>query len=87
MAEIKALGLCGSLRASSTNRILLEAAQALAPSPMRITSIADGSIVPHFNPDLEEHSLKAGHWREMVGEALSETSGDLLRDRSVAGRA
>ena len=66
----KIIGLCGSLRASSTNRALLEAARLLAPQGIRVT-VVDGSVAPHFNPDLEAAALprKAARWRKLAADA------------------
>jgi len=64
------IGLCGSLRASSTNRSLLQAAQALAPTNLCISSIVDGTVVSHFNPELEPHvPPEAADWRSLAGTA------------------
>jgi NAD(P)H-dependent FMN reductase len=71
MPQIKILGLCGSLRAQSTNRSLLEAAELLAPPEMHVVQIVDGSIVPHFNPDLEgtaSEPHEATQWRNLVAQ-------------------
>jgi len=47
------LGLCGSLRSQSSNRLLLDAAKALAPGEYRLE--IEGAIgkLPLFNPDFE----------------------------------
>ena len=50
---MRILGLPGSLRAASTNSLLLRAAAQLAPSDVHI-EIYDGlGSLPHFNPDLD----------------------------------
>ena len=46
------LGICGSLRKASTNRLLLRAAIATAPAGMTITE-ADISGVPLYDGDVE----------------------------------
>lgn len=46
------LGICGSLRKASTNRLLLRAAIAAAPAGLAIAE-ADISGVPLFNQDIE----------------------------------
>ena len=51
MADLTVLAICGSLRAKSTNKALLEYAQAHAPDGMRI-ELADLSEVPFYNADL-----------------------------------
>jgi len=48
------LSLSGSLRATSSNTSLLEAARALAPAAMRIEPYTGLGQLPHFNPDLED---------------------------------
>jgi NAD(P)H-dependent FMN reductase len=53
---IQLLGISGSLRHSSSNKTLLEAAAALAPDNVRLildTSIAN---LPLFNPDLDQEN-------------------------------
>ena len=67
--QLHILGLCGSLRANSINRAVLEAARLLAPPPIARLSIADGSVAPHFNPDLDEPGCMpraAADWRDLV---------------------
>jgi chromate reductase, NAD(P)H dehydrogenase (quinone) len=68
------LAVCGSLRASSKNRALLEAAQLLAPANTLITLDWSLATLPHFNPDLDTLDgltlpPEARRWRERVGEA------------------
>lgn len=46
------LALCGSLRAASMNRVLLEACVRVAP-PVRIDIFGGLGALPLFNPDLE----------------------------------
>jgi len=48
---MKVIGICGSLRAQSTNRGLLRYAQQQAPSSMQI-EIAELAEVPFYNADL-----------------------------------
>jgi chromate reductase, NAD(P)H dehydrogenase (quinone) len=50
--EINVLAFAGSLRAASYNRALVRAAEARAPSGMRITSF-DIAAIPIFNADVE----------------------------------
>jgi chromate reductase, NAD(P)H dehydrogenase (quinone) len=57
------LALCGSLRAASMNRTLLEACVRVAP-PLRIEIFAGLDTLPLFNPDLEANlpsSVRALH--------------------------
>ena len=68
------LAVCGSLRAESKNRALLEAAQILAPGHARITLDWALASLPHFNPDLDTLDgttlpPEVRRWRESVGEA------------------
>lgn len=69
MDQINVVGLCGSVRASSTNLLMLKAAALLAPPEMTVTPIVDGRIAPHFNPDYEAPAViprSAARWRELV---------------------
>jgi chromate reductase len=68
------LAVCGSLRAKSKNRALLEAAELLAPAYARITLDWSLAALPHFNPDLDtldgdKIPSEARRWRESVGKA------------------
>lgn len=49
---MKVLALCGSLRAASMNRALLEACVRVAP-PFRVDIFGGLGALPLFNPDLE----------------------------------
>ena len=51
MAELKVLGICGSLRKASLNMAALRACQGLLPAGMSLT-ITDISAVPMFNQDV-----------------------------------
>lgn len=51
MSDIKVLGICGSLRKGSFNRMALRVAQELAPAGMKI-DIADISAFPLYNEDV-----------------------------------
>ena len=51
-AQLKVLGIAGSLRAASFNRALLRAAQELAPAGMEITAF-DLAPIPLYNADVE----------------------------------
>ncbi|MEP2435873.1 MAG: NADPH-dependent FMN reductase, partial [Roseibium sp.] len=52
--SINVLALCGSLRATSSNREVIKAAVELQPDCMSIKLYAGQASLPHFNPDLEE---------------------------------
>lgn len=51
MSDIKVLGICGSLRKGSFNRMALRVAQEMAPAGMKI-DIADISAFPLYNEDV-----------------------------------
>ncbi|WP_346910343.1 NADPH-dependent FMN reductase [uncultured Roseibium sp.] len=54
---IHLLALCGSLRAGSSNKALLEAARRVQPDGIGI-AIYDGiGALPHFSPDLDDDAL------------------------------
>ncbi|MBF0390167.1 MAG: NAD(P)H-dependent oxidoreductase [Desulfamplus sp.] len=53
MKQIKVIGICGSLRKSSTNMGLLRYAKANAPEGITI-EIADLSSMPFYNSDISE---------------------------------
>lgn len=50
---LQLLALSGSLRASSSNTALLDAARLLAPADINIEIYTGLGQLPHFNPDLE----------------------------------
>ena len=50
-APLEVLGICGSLRARSHNRALLDAAQELAPAGMTIVTFDDLALIPPYNAD------------------------------------
>lgn len=50
---MRVLAISGSLRAVSSNAILLRAAAALAPEGVEIVTYDGLSDLPHFNPDLD----------------------------------
>jgi chromate reductase len=51
---MRILAISGSLRASSSNAILLLAAAALAPDGMEVKLYEGLGTLPHFNPDLDK---------------------------------
>src|SRR5215469_6919608 len=53
------LAISGSLRAASTNTVLLNAAVALAPENLKIIVYAGLANFPHFNPDLDNDATEA----------------------------
>ena len=53
MTVVRVLGICGSLRSGSFNRMLLKAAQELAPPEMSITTFDRIGEIPHYNFDLD----------------------------------
>ncbi len=53
------LAVSGSLRASSTNTILVRAITKLAPENMDFTLYEGLGELPHFSPDLEDNNLPA----------------------------
>lgn len=59
--EISLLGLCGSLRAGSSNLRALQAAQALVPANTTLAIYTDIGALPAFNPDTDplEHPTVA----------------------------
>lgn len=53
MNDFTCLAISGSLRASSSNTRVLQAAAQLAPPDMRIAFYAGLAELPYFNPDLD----------------------------------
>jgi NAD(P)H-dependent FMN reductase len=51
---MKIIAICGSLRAQSSNRALLQAAVKAAPEGMEVTIYEGLAGLPHFNPDDDE---------------------------------
>jgi NAD(P)H-dependent FMN reductase len=73
-ARVNVLAVCGSLRATSKNRSLLEAAQLLAPPGVAITLDWSLATLPHYNPDLDTLDgltlpTSAAEWRARVAHA------------------
>lgn len=67
---MRILAIAGSLRARSTNLIVLQAARQLAPTGMEILVFEGLGDLPLFNPDREEESLPSvAALRAAVGEA------------------
>lgn len=67
---MRVLGLCGSLRAASSNKAALEALLLLAPEDCEIFLYWGLGLLPHFNPDLDGDALPepARKWRALVGQ-------------------
>lgn len=53
MQKIQILAVSGSLRASSSNTVLLRAAMMLAPANVEINLYQNLADLPYFNPDLD----------------------------------
>lgn len=68
---MRIFAICGSLRARSSNLSALQAAQRLAPPPMRVTIFDGLADLPHFNPDIDGENPPASVrvLREAVGAA------------------
>jgi chromate reductase len=56
MSDIKVLGICGSLRKGSFNRMALRVAQELAPTGMTV-EVADISAFPLYNEDVRQQGF------------------------------
>ncbi|MBN9026847.1 MAG: NAD(P)H-dependent oxidoreductase [Rhizobiales bacterium] len=54
---VHVLTLCGSLRAASSNRSLLRAAELIAPAGVTFEHYEGIGELPHFNPDIEAGPL------------------------------
>lgn len=68
---IRLLAVCGSLRAASTNKALLEAAARLAPEGMIVDQFDGLAELPPFNPDLDigPPPPAVARWRAAVGNS------------------
>lgn len=67
---MRILAVSGSLRAASSNTLLLRAAARLAPPDCALELFEGIGALPHFNPDIEDvpHAAVA-HWRAAVDRA------------------
>jgi chromate reductase len=65
---MRILGISGSLQASSSNLILLQAAARGAPSGVELVIFDGLRDLPHFNPDLEAQGEPSavGAWRRAL---------------------
>ena len=75
MSDIKVLGICGSLRKGSFNRMALRVAQEMAPAGMKI-DIADISAFSLYNED-----LPAGSYGIMCSFGAGYSLGSLMLQR------
>jgi len=67
---MRILAIAGSLRAHSTNRLVLEAARQLAPPGAEISLFEGLGDLPLFNPDRDaEYLPPVAAWRTAVAEA------------------
>ncbi len=57
--NIQILAISGSLRASSSNARLLQAAALLAPKEVKINLYQNLGELPHFNPGLDDFNISA----------------------------
>ena len=65
---MRILAVSGSLRASSSNTALLQAAVALAPRGIDLSFYAGLGDIPHFNPDLDDERVSRAvtDWRAQL---------------------
>ena len=68
---MRILTLCGSLRARSSNRAILQAYERLAPSSISVQHYEQLGELPHFNPDLDGATVphEVGALRSLVASA------------------
>ena len=59
ISAARVLTFCGSLRARSSNRAVLEAYERLAPPSLHFEHYARLGELPHFNPDLDGETVPA----------------------------
>jgi chromate reductase, NAD(P)H dehydrogenase (quinone) len=71
----RVLTVSGSLRASSTNGVLLRAAELIAPAGVTVTSYSGLAAIPAFSPDLDDEGAippaPVAHWRTALADADS----------------
>ena len=65
---MRILAVSGSLRASSSNTALLQAAVALSPRGIDLSFYAGLGDIPHFNPDLDDERVSRAvtDWRAQL---------------------
>ena len=68
---MRILAISGSLRASSSNTALLQAAAALAPQDVEVVLYDGLGDLPHFNPDLDGETVApaVSSWRSKLRDA------------------
>ena len=68
---MRILTISGSLRASSSNTALLQAAAALAPQDVEVVLYDGLADLPHFNPDLDGETVApaVSGWRSKLRDA------------------
>jgi chromate reductase, NAD(P)H dehydrogenase (quinone) len=71
VSRIGLLAVCGSLRAASSNRTLLQSAAELAPVDVTVRLSDHLAALPQFNPDFDGDARPsaAEAWRHAVGSA------------------
>jgi len=74
--KLRVLGLCGSLREASYNRVALAAAVELAPDDMEITTWDELGAVPPYDEDVRESGLPPVV--ERLRDAIRESDGVLI---------
>ena len=79
---IRLVALCGSLRAKSSNRTLLEGAAALKPDGVTLAIYEGLADLPHFNPDIEDEHQPASVIAFRA--ALSEADGVIISSPEYA---
>lgn len=70
---MKFLAICGSLRAASSNLLLLKGLAALAPAEVSVSFFDGFAQLPHFNPDLDAQAppdpwrIGESYWPSLMG--------------------
>ena len=68
--KIKVLGICGSLRESSLNKLFLECMQLLCPENVDFEIYSQLKRIPIFDPDNQEtDDVNVSHWRKSIAQA------------------
>jgi chromate reductase len=81
---MKIIAICGSLRAQSSNRALLNAAMKLAPAGIEV-AIYDGlASLPHFNPDDDEEGATPPPAVAELRSLLADADGILISSPEYA---
>jgi len=68
--DVRILGLCGSLQASSKNLALLKVSATSVPPGVELVIFTGLSDLPHFNPDIELNGVPESvlRWRQALAE-------------------